>query len=78
MPWPRRGCGLIALCWWAGLLAHTKTVLTGRSHDRTGVFDHGFALRSQEKTLARALQRAGKANGHLGNGTLTACADRGC
>ena len=42
------------------------TVLTGRSHDRTGVFDHGFALRSQEKTLARALQRAGYATGHFG------------
>ncbi len=24
------------------------TVLTGRTHDRTGVFDHGYALRIQE------------------------------
>ncbi len=23
------------------------TVLTGRTHDRTGVFDHGYALRKQ-------------------------------
>ena len=32
------------------------TVLTGRTHDRTGVFDHGYALRSQEKTLAQAMK----------------------
>jgi len=42
------------------------TVLTGRSHDRTGVFDHGFALRDQEKTLSRAMQQAGYATGHFG------------
>ncbi len=42
------------------------TVLTGRTHDRTGVFDHGYALRSQEKTLAAAMQKAGYATGHFG------------
>ncbi len=42
------------------------TVLTGRSHDRTGVFDHGYALRDQEKTLSRALKKAGYATGHFG------------
>ena len=42
------------------------TVLTGRTHDRTGVFDHGYALRSQEKTLATAMQKAGYATGHFG------------
>jgi len=31
------------------------TVLTGRTHDRGGVQNHGFALRKQEKTLAVAL-----------------------
>ena len=42
------------------------TVLTGRTHDRTGVFDHGYALRSQEKTLGQAMKRAGYATGHFG------------
>ena len=32
------------------------TILTGRTHDRTGVFDHGYALRKQEKTLPAALR----------------------
>ena len=42
------------------------TVLTGRSHDRTGVFDHGYALRDQEKTLPQAMRKAGYATGHFG------------
>lgn len=42
------------------------TVLTGRTHDRTGVFDHGFALRDQEKPLPRAMKAAGYATGHFG------------
>ena len=42
------------------------TVLTGRTHDRTGVFDHGYALRNQEKTLGQAMKRAGYATGHFG------------
>ena len=42
------------------------TVLTGRSNDRTGVFDHGYALRLQERTLAQALRDAGYATAHFG------------
>ena len=42
------------------------SVLTGRTHDRTGVFNHGFALRRQEKTLSKALNNAGYATGHFG------------
>lgn len=42
------------------------TVLTGRSNDRTGVEDHGFALRRQEKTIAQALRAAGYATAHFG------------
>ena len=42
------------------------SVLTGRTNDRTGVLDHGYALRKQEKTIAVALQKAGYATGHFG------------
>lgn len=42
------------------------TVLTGRTHDRSGVQNHGFALRKQEKTLSQALRKAGYATGHFG------------
>ena len=42
------------------------TVLTGRSNDRTGVFDHGYPLRKQEKTVAQALLKAGYATAHFG------------
>ncbi len=42
------------------------TVLTGRSNDRTGVRDHGYALRLQEKVLPRALRDAGYATAHFG------------
>ena len=42
------------------------TVLTGRTHDRTGVFDHGYALRQQEKTLGQVMKNAGYATGHFG------------
>ena len=42
------------------------TVLTGRTHDRTGVENHGFALRRQERTIARALSEVGYATGHFG------------
>ena len=42
------------------------TVLTGRTHDRTGVFDHGYPLRKQEKTLAQAMKNAGYSTGHFG------------
>ena len=40
------------------------TVLTGRTHDRTGVFDHGYALRQQEKTLGQATIVALRGMGH--------------
>ena len=42
------------------------SVLTGRTHDRTGVWSHGAPLRSQEKTLAQVLQGQGYATGHCG------------
>ena len=41
-------------------------VLTGRANDRTGVYQHGNALRLQESPIARALQEAGYATGHFG------------
>jgi arylsulfatase A-like enzyme len=42
------------------------TVMTGRSNDRAGVENHGFALRRQERTVARALRDAGYVTGHFG------------
>ncbi len=42
------------------------SVMTGRSNDRTGVLNHGYALRRQEKTVARALRDAGYVTGHFG------------
>ncbi len=42
------------------------TVMTGRSNDRTGVHNHGYPLRLQEKTLPRALQKVGYATAHFG------------
>ena len=42
------------------------TVLTGRSNDRAGVFDHGYPLRLQERTVAQALRDNGYATAHLG------------
>ncbi|MCS1410555.1 MAG: Arylsulfatase [Verrucomicrobia subdivision 3 bacterium] len=42
------------------------TVLTGRSNDRTGVFDHGYPLRLQEKTVTQALRDSGYQTGHFG------------
>ncbi len=42
------------------------SVLTGRTHERTGVKSHGYALHLQEKTIAAALQKAGYATGHFG------------
>jgi arylsulfatase A-like enzyme len=43
-----------------------STVMTGRSNDRCGVENHGYALRRQEKTLPRALRDAGYVTGHFG------------
>jgi arylsulfatase A-like enzyme len=42
------------------------TVMTGRQHDRTGVAEHGYALRRQERTVAQAMRAAGYATGHFG------------
>ncbi|TWT95598.1 sulfatase family protein [Neorhodopirellula pilleata] len=42
------------------------SVLTGRTHERTGVMEHGYALRRQESTLATAMAEAGYATGHFG------------
>ncbi len=42
------------------------TVMTGRSNDRTGVQNHGYPLRLQERTIAQALRDAGYATGHFG------------
>ncbi len=42
------------------------SVLTGRTHNRTGVPTHGHALHRQEKSLATALKKAGYATGHFG------------
>ncbi len=42
------------------------SVLTGRSNDRTAVYNHGFALRGQERTIAQALQKAGYKTAHFG------------
>ncbi len=42
------------------------SMLTGRSHGRTGVLTHGYALRTQEKTIAQALKDAGYVTGHFG------------
>ncbi|MFT5030866.1 MAG: arylsulfatase A-like enzyme [Candidatus Binatia bacterium] len=42
------------------------SVLTGRSHDRTGVYSHGYPLHLQEKTLPQALQMAGYSTAHFG------------
>ncbi|MCH2205538.1 MAG: sulfatase-like hydrolase/transferase [Lentisphaerales bacterium] len=42
------------------------SVLTGRIPQRTGVIDHGFRLRHQEKTLGKALRKVGYATNHIG------------
>lgn len=43
-----------------------STVLTGRSNDRGGVLNYGYALRPQEKTIVQALRKAGYVTGHFG------------
>jgi len=42
------------------------TIMTGRSNDRTGVLNHGYPMRKQEKTLAQAMRGAGYVTGHFG------------
>ena len=41
-------------------------ILTGRSNNRTGVFEHGYNLNLEEKTFVQALRKAGFATGHFG------------
>jgi arylsulfatase A-like enzyme len=53
------------------------TVLTGRTNDRTGVFNHGWPLRRQEKTLGEAMQQAGYATAHFGKWHLNGLRGRG-
>ena len=47
------------------------TVMTGRSNDRCGVENHGYALRRQEKTLAQGLRQAGYLTAHFGKWHLS-------
>ncbi|MBX3439067.1 MAG: sulfatase-like hydrolase/transferase, partial [Planctomycetaceae bacterium] len=42
------------------------TVMTGRGHDRTGVENHGYPLRPQERTIAQVLHDAGYTTAHFG------------
>ncbi|MEO1992302.1 MAG: sulfatase-like hydrolase/transferase [Pirellulales bacterium] len=42
------------------------TVLTGRTHERTGVMTHGYALRLQERTIPQALAEIGYTTAHFG------------
>ena len=42
------------------------SVLTGRSNNRTGVFQHGYALNKQEKTIAETLKNVGYSTAHFG------------
>lgn len=42
------------------------SIMTGRSNDRTGVENHGYGLRKQERTVAQALREGGYATGHFG------------
>ena len=42
------------------------SVLTGRSNDRTGVYNHGYRLRLQEKTISKALKNNGYLTAHFG------------
>jgi len=42
------------------------SVLTGRTHERTGVMSHGYALHRQERTVAQAMKKAGYATAHFG------------
>ena len=42
------------------------SVLTGRSNNRTGVLQHGYALNQQEKTIAETLKNVGYSTAHFG------------
>lgn len=47
------------------------TVLTGRTNDRTGVQNHGYALRLQENTIAGVLADSGYSTAHFGKWHLS-------
>ena len=53
------------------------TVMTGRSHDRTGAISHGYPLRLQERTVAQGLKAAGYVTGHFGKWHLNGHAGPG-
>lgn len=42
------------------------TVITGRHHNRYGIFAPGWSLRPEEISIAQVLRRAGYATGHFG------------
>jgi len=42
------------------------SVLSGRTHNRTGVWNHGAPFRLQEKTIAQALKNLSYQTGHFG------------
>ena len=42
------------------------SVLSGRTHNRTGVWNHGAPFRLQEKTIAQSLKSFGYKTGHFG------------
>lgn len=43
-----------------------SSVMTGRTNDRTGVYEHGWGLNLQEKTIAQAMRSAGYNTAHFG------------
>ena len=43
-----------------------SSVMTGRTNDRTGVFEHGWGMNLQEKTIAQAMRDAGYNTAHFG------------
>lgn len=42
------------------------TVLTGRSNNRSNVLTHGYAMLVQERTIAKAMKKAGYQTAHFG------------
>ena len=55
-------------------LSPESTVITGRHHNRYGIFNPGWSIRPEEISIAEILRRAGYATGHFGKwhlGTLT-------
>lgn len=48
------------------------TVMTGRNHNRYGIYAPGWSLRPEEVTVAQLLKRAGYATGHFGKWHLGA------